>query len=72
MFSFLRALLVFSGAALAAGFYGNQSYIDWKTAGTDHFQFIYPAEYSDHAMPKRYTILSSPATTSPYPALVLS
>ena len=49
MFSFLRALLVFSGAALAAGFYGNQSHIDWKTAGTEHFQFIYPAEYSDHA-----------------------
>ena len=49
MFSGLRTLLFFTGAALAAGFYGNQSHIDWKTAGTEHFQFIYPAEYSEHA-----------------------
>ena len=34
---------------MAAGFYGNQSHIQWKTAGTEHFQFIYPAEYTDHA-----------------------
>lgn len=39
----------FSSAAFAVGFYGNQSDLKWKTAGTDHFQFIYPAEYSDHA-----------------------
>ena len=38
-----------AGTALAAGFYGNQSDIKWKTAGTDHFQFHYPAEYTDHA-----------------------
>ena len=37
-------IMLFSGAALAAGFYGNNSDIRWKTAGTDHFQFIYPAE----------------------------
>lgn len=40
------------GSALGAGatgFYGNNSDIQWKTAGTDHFQFIYPAEYTDHA-----------------------
>ena len=42
-------IMLFSGAALAAGFYGNNSDIRWKTAGTDHFQFIYPAEYSSHA-----------------------
>lgn len=35
--------------AHAAGFYGNQSDINWKTAGTEHFQFIYPADYSEHA-----------------------
>ncbi|MBR3670885.1 MAG: hypothetical protein IKN70_12925, partial [Fibrobacter sp.] len=35
--------------AQAIGFYGNQSDIQWKTAGTEHFQFIYPAEYSEHA-----------------------
>ena len=42
-------IMLFSGAALAAGFYGNNSDIRWKTAGTDHFQFIYPVEYSSHA-----------------------
>ena len=36
-------------AANAAGFYGNQSDIKWKTAGTTHFQFIYPQEYTEHA-----------------------
>lgn len=41
--------LTTAGSALAAGFYGNQSDIKWKTAGTDHFQFHYPAEYTDHA-----------------------
>ncbi|WP_290765256.1 hypothetical protein [Fibrobacter sp. UBA4297] len=38
-----------AGTASAAGFYGNQSDIQWKTAGTEHFQFIYPVEYSTHA-----------------------
>lgn len=33
----------------ALGFYGNQSDIQWKTAGTEHFQFVYPADYSEHA-----------------------
>jgi len=42
-------LALFSAASVAAGFYGNQSDIKWKTAGTDHFQFHYPAEYTDHA-----------------------
>lgn len=42
-------LALFSVTALAAGFYGNQSDIKWKTAGTTHFQFHYPAEYTDHA-----------------------
>ena len=41
--------LFLAGAANAAGFYGNQSDIKWKTAGTEHFQFIYPMEYSTHA-----------------------
>ena len=36
-------------AANAAGFYGNQSDIKWKTADTKHFQFIYPQEYTEHA-----------------------
>lgn len=38
-----------AGTANAIGFYGNQSDIKWKTAGTEHFQFIYPVEYSTHA-----------------------
>ena len=42
-------LLTASVSALAVGFYGNSSDIHWKTAGTDHFQFIYPVEYSSHA-----------------------
>ena len=37
------------GVAFANGFYGNNSDIHWKAAGTDHFNFIYPAEYSSHA-----------------------
>ena len=41
--------LFLAGTANAAGFYGNQSDIKWKTAGTEHFQFIYPMEYSTHA-----------------------
>ena len=41
--------LFLAGFASAAGFYGNQSDIKWKTAGTEHFQFIYPVEYSTHA-----------------------
>ena len=41
--------LILTSLASATGFYGNQSDIKWKTAGTDHFQFIYPMEYSTHA-----------------------
>lgn len=41
--------LFFSAVASAAGFYGNQSDLKWKTAGTEHFQFMYPVEYSSHA-----------------------
>jgi hypothetical protein len=41
--------LFLAGIANAVGFYGNQSDIKWKTAGTEHFQFIYPMEYSTHA-----------------------
>ena len=47
IFAVCSALL--AGTASAAGFYGNQSDIKWKTAGTEHFQFIYPVEYSTHA-----------------------
>lgn len=47
IFAVCSALL--AGTACAAGFYGNQSDIKWKTAGTEHFQFIYPIEYSTHA-----------------------
>lgn len=45
----LFATAMVSTATFAAGFYGNQSDIKWKTAGTEHFQFIYPAEYTEHA-----------------------
>ncbi|WP_298767950.1 hypothetical protein [uncultured Fibrobacter sp.] len=46
----LPALVLTSAiCAGATGFYGNNSDIRWKTAGTDHFQFIYPAEYTNHA-----------------------
>jgi hypothetical protein len=45
----LAGVLLLAGAAGAAGFYGNQSDIKWKTAGTKHFQFIYPQEYTEHA-----------------------
>ncbi len=49
--SFIAACsaLFLAGTANAAGFYGNQSDIKWKTAATEHFQFIYPMEYSTHA-----------------------
>lgn len=46
LFTFIGAL---ASSALAAGFYGNQSDIHWKTAGSEHFQFIYPGEYSEQA-----------------------
>lgn len=53
-FGLLKSIFVVSASAVcslavAAGFYGNQSDIKWKTAGSDHFQFYYPAEYSSHA-----------------------
>lgn len=40
---------LFPAKVQALGFYGNQSDIQWKTAATEHFQFIYPADYSEHA-----------------------
>jgi len=43
------AILTAAPTASAVQFYGNQSDIRWKTAGTEHFQFMYPAEYTDHA-----------------------
>ncbi|WP_407440806.1 hypothetical protein [Fibrobacter sp.] len=43
------SIALLSSTVFAVGFYGNQSDVKWKTAGTDHFQFIYPTEYSDHA-----------------------
>ena len=46
----ISSLLFFCvGVAFANGFYGNNSDIHWKAASTDHFNFIYPAEYSSHA-----------------------
>ena len=42
-------LLTASVSACAVGFYGNNSDIRWKAASTDHFNFVYPAEYSSHA-----------------------
>ena len=42
-------LLTASVSTFAVGFYGNNSDIRWKAASTDHFNFIYPAEYSSHA-----------------------
>ncbi|SHL19694.1 WD40-like Beta Propeller Repeat [Fibrobacter sp. UWT2] len=51
--SFLSVLtatvLSASVSTFAVGFYGNNSDIRWKAASTDHFNFIYPAEYSSHA-----------------------
>ena len=35
--------------AYAFPFYGNLSEIRWKTAGSEHFHFHYPAEYTSHA-----------------------
>ena len=46
---FFIFLFLTTASAFAVGFYGNNSDIRWKTVGTDHFQFIYPAEYSSHA-----------------------
>ncbi len=45
----VAATVLSVSAALAVQFYGNQSDIRWKTAGSEHFQFFYPAEYSSHA-----------------------
>ena len=47
--SITSLLFLCVGAAFANGFYGNNSDIRWKAASTDHFNFIYPAEYSSHA-----------------------
>ena len=50
MRAYILSLVFFCiGVAFANGFYGNNSDIHWKAAGTDHFNFIYPAEYSSHA-----------------------
>lgn len=45
----VAATAVSAVSAFAIQFYGNQSDIRWKTAGSEHFQFFYPAEYSSHA-----------------------
>lgn len=50
MRAYISSLVFFCiGVAFANGFYGNNSDIHWKTAATDHFNFIYPVEYSSHA-----------------------
>ena len=50
MRAYISSLVFFCvGLAFANGFYGNNSDIRWKTTATDHFNFIYPAEYSSHA-----------------------
>ena len=49
MHVYILSLLLLSVSVFANGFYGNQSDIRWKTAATDHFNFIYPAEYTSHA-----------------------
>ncbi|PBC68797.1 PD40 domain-containing protein [Fibrobacter sp. UWS1] len=45
------ASLLFCSFAASAelSFSGNQSEIRWKTATSEHFHYIYPAEYSTHA-----------------------
>ncbi|MCF0215505.1 MAG: PD40 domain-containing protein [Fibrobacteraceae bacterium] len=48
-FAFGVVASIFVSNVFAAGFYGNQSDVQWKKADTEHFQFIYPAEYTDHA-----------------------
>lgn len=45
----IASIALCATAVFAVQFYGNQSDIKWKTAGTPHFQFHYPAEYTDHA-----------------------
>lgn len=47
-FTFFSVLFL-SGVAGAFSFYGNSSEIRWKTAGSEHFHFHYPAEYTEHA-----------------------
>ena len=49
MRAYISCIMFCVGVAFANGFYGNNSDIHWKAAGTDHFNFIYPAEYSSHA-----------------------
>ena len=49
MRAYFLSFLLLAATAGANGFYGNQSDIHWKTASTDHFNFIYPAEYTAHA-----------------------
>ncbi|MFA6342271.1 MAG: hypothetical protein WCX75_05390, partial [Fibrobacteraceae bacterium] len=45
------ATLLTASTVFASGipFYGNQSYLKWKTAETDHFIYNYPSEYTSHA-----------------------
>ena len=49
LFVLTAGVLTASVSSFAVGFYGNNSDIHWKAASTDHFNFIYPAEYSSHA-----------------------
>ncbi|HSQ41198.1 MAG TPA: hypothetical protein VLM37_02835 [Fibrobacteraceae bacterium] len=46
---FSSIILLASAWAGALQFYGNQSYIQWKSAETEHFRFHYPAEFRDEA-----------------------
>ncbi len=40
-------LWAFVSQLSAWNFYGNQSQIHWKTAETQHYEFVYPVEYQD-------------------------
>ncbi len=48
---FFFTLLLWLNSVFATGipFYGNQSYLHWKTAETEHFIYHYPSEYTDNA-----------------------
>lgn len=48
-FNFFTTIFLLAGGASAVNFYGNQSDLKWKNAETEHFRFIYPAEYTGQA-----------------------
>lgn len=47
-FSFF-SFFILAASAGAFSFYGNSSEIRWKTAGSEHFHYHYPSEYTGHA-----------------------